>query len=632
MNDILKVINIVDVELQTALERLAAQIIDHASLKFDIEESDRQVLISNGVITQAQGKPCLIQPCNSIIYHLLKVYEQNGSFAFSADPIDWRNAAENLLKIKDGDANLNQQFYCFAIQYIDAFYPRVWSHIFQHDESDIWFWIRALNTTITSLNISSCTLYELAKSITEKHHNDWAIAQLYDSVKQFCQNDYNKGNEFLILCSKDLCYPLNNILIYCMLGLLENNYDAVIKRLSKQAENEKLRHVITYAFLNYVGRHPDKSHELFDKVDTFNEFRGDAALKFYWEIYRLGNDLQRQCESRLLDIIDNPTEDILNVAIDQLIYLDAVTDFVRNYIHHLTASEKFSIQHITLLDRSIAYRICDTGILIDIVRSLSRFKLCVDAGMLESCIREVSRKENDEFIYGVISLITDNNGMIRHLGRAIWDSSNLVNSSFDVLSLPEELQFSFIVSMLQDSGNPHDRLKKILPLFDSQSKFVPQLLSRQLIPYINNYMGAVIEELDALTIKNSEEVAKIKGYYKDRCSFIDKRIACKELDPFYTQCKVLGEFKRSDQEHMKGIMKEADKKGRSTLLDLFTSVLLAKGGGFRNEQGKVQELAHFSHSIPFPVMYASLNNLEESELNCKIFANWDNITDIWSIL
>lgn len=619
------IINNINTELQEVLIKLAKSVIHNSSLTVDTVEG-KHVLQENKIISIGIDKKCKIEVCDMLIYSLLRVYEQEGVFIFTDNLDSWQNAEKQLKTIKGDNWNLRNQFYQFMLKYIDAFYPQKLNSIILSGKLEVAMLLRALNATITLLHIPPANFYELIKAITETSHN------LYGVIRQYCRSNYDNGYELLQLIIPDSHLSRNSLLIASMSGLLENNYTKAKELLFNMYDNESLKDQIIYAFTNCISVYPNKSSELYDKISSFPEQRCDATIKFYWEIWRISDNLQQQCEVRLFDIIDNSSEDLLTSFIEELMHINTVTDFVREYINRIIANDRFSIKYISTIDNSIADTVCDSLMLTDFVRAVSRFGLGVNNNMIENCIRSVSEKDPEGFANAVIMLITDNNGMIRHTGRKIWDSSNLINTSFNPLSLPVELQLNFIISMLQDFGNPKCRLKKVLPLFDASDSLVPQLLLRQLIPYVNNYMGSVMVELEALTLVNNIETIQLKEYFKNRCAFIDKRVACKELNPLYTQCKVLNEFKRSDHEYMRDIMKDAQEKSQSSILELFTPVLLAKGGGFRNSDGSVQDLAHISHSVPYPVMSASLNEMEESKLNSKIFANWDNVTDIWKIL
>lgn len=625
MGNIYDIINNTDTKLQQAVRMLAESIIHSSSLTIqNIEEI--QLLQENKIISIDVDGKYKIEMCDRLIFSLLKVYEQKGMFVFSDNPENWQTAGKYLKNIKGFRWEFENIFYQFTLQYFDAVYPEKLNTIILSDKLDTPRMLRGLNTTITSLHILPNSLYELIQAITEKGQN------FFGFIRPYCRNNYQNGCEFKQLIIDNFQPFLNNALIACISGLFDNDYEKTKEFSFGLYDNDDLRDQITYSFTNCISQYPDKSRELYEKVSAFSEYRCDATLIFYWEVYRQNSDLQEQCEVKLLDIIDNASGDLLCTSIEELMYSDSVSDFIREYINRIVCNDEFTMDHIKILDTNVADQICDSMMLTNVIRGVSRFGLEVSDNVFEQSIRSVSEKEPKEFADAVISFITDNNGIIRHIGRKIWDCSNLVNSNFDPLSLPIELQFRFIVSMLQDLGNPRYRLKKVLLLFDSSIPQIPQLLLMQLIPYVNNYMGAVMAELESLQLKNSTEITKFKEYYMDRCNFIDRRVACKELNPLYTQCKVLNEFKRNDQEYTKGIMKDAEQKSMSPLRELFTTVILAKGGGFRNRDGSVQDLANISHSVPFPVMYASLNEIEESKLNTKIFADWYNVTDIWKIL
>ncbi len=618
------IINNTDTKLQQALRMLAESIIHNASLTIQSIE-EMQLLQENKIISIDVDGKYKTEICDRLIFSLLKVYEHEGIFVFSDNPDNWQTVGKHLKTIKGFRRELENKFYQFILLYFEAIYPEKLNTIILSDKLDIHMILKGINTNITSLRILPNSLYELICGITEKGYN------LNNPVRQYCGNHFQNGYELMQLIIANFQPSLNSALVACVSGLFDNDYEKAKEISFGLYNNNGYKDQIIYSYTNCILSHPDKSKELYEKVSMIPEYRCDATLKFYWEVHRQNRDLHEQCEVKLLDIIDNASGDLLSTSIEELIYSDSNSDFIREYINRIICNNEFTMDHIKVLDTNIADQICDSMMLTNLIRGISRFGLNVSNNIFEESIRSVSEKEPKEFADAVISLITDNNGIIRLLGRKIWDCSNLVNSSFDPLSLPKELQFSFIVSMLQDLGNPRYRLRKVLPLFDASVTQVPQLLFIHLIPYLNNYMGAVITELESLQLTNSTEIVKLKEYFKDRCEFIEKRAVCKELDPLYTQCKVYNEFMRSDQEYTKGIMKEVEQKSKSSLHKLFPTVILAKGGGFRNRDGSVQDLASVSHSVPFPGMYASLNEIEESDLNSKIFADWNNGTDIWRI-
>ena len=127
-------------------------------------------------------------------------------------------------------------------------------------------------------------------------------------------------------------------------------------------DKDNLREPIIYAFANYIEDYPDKSQELLTELEVYKDNKGNAELQFYWKLYRLNNDLKLTAESNILAIIDTPSEDIINTAIQHLIFIDSASDFIRTYINKITNNTQFTIEYFKLLDNTIAHKICDTAI------------------------------------------------------------------------------------------------------------------------------------------------------------------------------------------------------------------------------------------------------------------------------
>lgn len=622
-----------DSKLDSALDRLANLVVDQQSLKISSfnKDIDKELLLNEGIIIGDENTGYNIEICDKFIYYLLKVYENRKEFAFSFDIVTWINIINKLHKIKHGRA-FDVIFYSFMLQYFKKFHPQSLAKIISSKEIDIWSIIKALNEEIIKLQLTPVQLYELIKLIIKEHHDDTVVNYPYAFITKYCQMDYDKGLQFLNLALSTLSDPYNNIIIYSLSGLLDNDYPKAKELLYSLAKDNRLEEIIVYSLLNNLRIHPERSLEFYDLVSSFTNFISDAALKFYWKIYLLNDERQKKAESKIIDILDQLTEGIINTSIGELIFMDSINDFVRTYIEKVVSSQHFTIKHIGLLDRNIA-QICDASMLFSIItETASRFKINIKVDLFDNSIRSVLQKHPQEFMNGVISLIINDKGFVRYIGRQIWDSNNLINSDFNALKLLEEQQFKFVISMLQDCANPDNRLKKLLPLLDSSNKSVVQLLRDMLYSYVDNYMGAVMDIVGSCKIKNRNAIASVKEYYENRKEFIDKRFECKELSPLYTQYSEMKEFRRSDSEHMKEIIKRSDNNSGSSFLDSFPTVLLAKGGGFRDENGKVSELSCFSHSIPFPAMYYALGDTGETEMNVKMFSNWDNTDDLWKIL
>ena len=94
----------------------------------------------------------------------------------------------------------------------------------------------------------------------------------------------------------------------------------------------------------------------------------------------------------------------------------------------------------------------------------------------------IIRKDPNTAFHFIILLIIDNNARNREVGRNLWDEIAIYTKNFDPFVLTEQQQALFIISMLQDIGNPEFRLPPIMPLFNSNNKNIRLILYIPLIP------------------------------------------------------------------------------------------------------------------------------------------------------
>ena len=243
---------------------------------------------------------------------------------------------------------------------------------------------------------------------------------------------------------------------------------------------------------------------------------------------------------------------------------------------------------------------------------------------MEGCLHSLY-EDNDSFIRLVLSFVMHPKGIYRIAGRRIWDNFHLESSDFSPLDdLDENMQCVFIISMLQDLGNPETRLTKVLPLLDAKSEKVRNILMACLRPYLDDYMGHVIQALDKTTVSNDQSAKLIKSYFEDRSEVIQKRRGIKELSVRYRYGQEYREALRVQKEHMQGTIREAEAEHEPEWHKLMNTVLLARGGGWRDENGKVQHLPTFSFSMPARMLEQAMSPKEQDEWFGKLLKDWDD--------
>lgn len=244
--------------------------------------------------------------------------------------------------------------------------------------------------------------------------------------------------------------------------------------------------------------------------------------------------------------------------------------------------------------------------------------------IIKDYVSDILRKDRAENIEEfVVGLIVDTNGYKRLIGRQLWDYLNLNNSDINLLLMPEEFQGRFVISMMQDLGNPEKRLKKTILFFNSEFPTVRKILVTILKEYALNYCGTVSRQIKEVVLNQSEEHEEFLNFLHS----IDNRYAymnkCKELDSNYSMPLVLEWCNRSIRKNMKEAIKDAESKQDSFIDKYMTTVVLGKGGGWRDKDGNVQGLAHIKFSREMPIMINSMSPLENLDWYNKILLDWN---------
>ena len=277
------------------------------------------------------------------------------------------------------------------------------------------------------------------------------------------------------------------------------------------------------------------------------------------------------------------------------------------------------------IDDSIHFHFKDAVFLTNIFVAIANSLTPMDILKMEGSLRSLHENE-DNFINFVLSFIFHPNGLYRVVGRRLWDDYHLESSNFDPQKdLDEKLQCLLIIELLQDYGNPETRLPKLLPLIESELPSVRNVLMSQLVPYLDEYMGHVIKAFEKLNIDN-ESVTKIHWYFEKRSDAIDKRRSLKEMSPKYGYMIEYQEALKTQKQHWQQQMKKADENHKSLLSSMMKHVTLARGGGWRDENGKVQHLGCIQFSMPSRQLAQSMTPMEQDKWINDLLVDWNEKT------
>ena len=266
----------------------------------------------------------------------------------------------------------------------------------------------------------------------------------------------------------------------------------------------------------------------------------------------------------------------------------------------------------------------------------------IDFPLLKKCIEYYTKKQNIIHLFDPIgkraqslhndspqeleeyafNLVISPNGYERFMGRHLWDEFEMENSDIDILSKHEEFQMRFALSIVQDFMFPQKRLKKLLSLFNSHSEDVRRVLMKVLPNYTLNYFGTVKKTFEQLSFVGSNELETFKNFLNIYDKRFDLCRECKELHSEYMFPEEYEICRREITEHMREQQRIASKKNKPAFLDFIPTVELGRGGGWRDEDGKVNPLGHYSFSQEMPMMIHSLTPLEEKEQTSLMFEDW----------
>ena len=404
-------------------------------------------------------------------------------------------------------------------------------------------------------------------------------------------------------------------------GLMESDFDRFCSEFTPVDNAEEF----ALAFVKANILKEEEVNKAFDMAMMFPSFTSTAAMAFFLSIRgRLNEVRKHKCEERILGFLKGDTTPYVAPLCNWMFMEKEVTEFEEECMLSLIkgVGGKYKDVSLETIDSSIGIRLKDPEKLTRLFVCIAENLMPTDILNMEGCLREF-HKHKDYFKNLVLSFVMHPKGMFRIAGRRLWDNFHMEASDFDAQKdLLEDFQCLFIISMLQDYGNPETRLPKLLPLIDSKSEKVQRILMGQLGPYLDDYMGHVINALNKLKL-DGKYIKRIKQYYERRADALEKRRSMKELSSRYSYGRELQETLRLQKVHLQEKMKEAEKRHKSVVKNLMKKVVLARGGGWRDENGKVHPLAHFKYSMPSRQLEQAMSPMEQDIWLNELLRDWN---------
>lgn len=349
-----------------------------------------------------------------------------------------------------------------------------------------------------------------------------------------------------------------------------------------------------------------------------------AALPYYLQtLDDISKDERVVREREILNLLNGNTDNFVGVVSNWVMVQKSHDGFVEECVFALISGLKDNVEiSLDSIDKGVSFHGITSDFMKKIAQCIARKHDVMHVLRMDDCLRKLS-KDKDAFVEFVLFFVIHTKGEYRRLGRALWDRYYTSMSDFDINQLSEDFQIIFVYFMLQDFGNPETRLPKILPLLQSESPKVRHAVANKLLPYIDDYMGHVINEMDKHKIEG-EEAELLRRYFAKRSEIVQSRRDLKELSPANTCYNIYREAREMEKEHIKLSIKDSQIDNKPMWMNLMKTVVLARGGGWRHDDGTTRPLVPISCSIPSRMMVQSMTPKEKIKFVSNLLKDWDN--------
>ena len=538
------------------------------------------------------------------VVNFLNEKADKGEFVFSDFFEEWANKEEIIkpLNLKyEGDSC----YYAASLAYIASENDGI---IKFPKEFSVWRWAWSLRYMAPFCEWTPTYIKSVILSFMDQEDD---IKVLMNEVAQFyAEGHFDNGLSLLSIMPEFRCDILS--------GLMVNNLERYSKEFPVEKDIEEFYNVFEKAVFIKEGD-VRKAFDIAMPLYT----PSPTAMSFFLKAHRHLDDTQKDlCEKMVINMLEKG--DTLKYVAPYTKWMRFIKEesvFIENSILLLIQGlGKENSGALKLIDKALWHTLEDMDFIEKIVICIAEHLSPFDVLKMEQCLHHYYDKKV-EFLNMVLFFIINPKGEYRIVGRRLWDDYHLELSDFNIMEQEEIIQCAFIVSMLQDFGNPETRLPKILPLLKSKSKMVHHVLSNYLKHYLDDYMGHVINEIDKLKF-NNKKTKTIKKYFESRADIIRQRRNIKELSSKLPYYRVFTEAVRTQNEYHQNQMKEAENRHKNTLQELASTVVLARGREWRRPDGTSQRLPKITFSMPARQLTQSYSPMEQAEYINNVMKDW----------
>jgi hypothetical protein len=494
---------------------------------------------------------------------------------------------------------------------------------------------------LDELEIEAENLYPTVIHLHEQVDSDvqynMNLGELTKAIQHYCTQHPDKGVKLLELHHEKESEPIVNIHATILAGLYKSNREEELERIKKLVK-EDINHVsIACAISAFEPENNSEATNLLDTIDSIKSVAVDYVInlpRLYVNFIANKNvsdsEILKRCFAKLKELLEFDHIGIKQNTLWQLHFVNGYDEEVFKIIDSLNKAPLEENLYKVVNDVLTSFE--GQKYFFQFLRGYSvNNKMIFEAKKFEFPISKFKNDNPSNFGKHLIELLIDNDGGIRFIGKRILSHLRVVmhgnyQFEYDILNLTALEQYKLWVSVFQDSPEPKHSFPLLLPLRKSKYPFVAEAFICKLEQLIEIYTSSVVsvlkEHLDLTNDDDKKLLARIESKYEEFGRYWDKKVKVKELNPLYTQSKLYEIYQEGFGDSLSNSMESVE--DNSTLLNLFTTVTLAKGGGWKHEQGgQVSQLSTIGASFQFPREYHIRPERFDFENRVSFTENWE---------
>lgn len=498
----------------------------------------------------------------------------------------------------------------------------------------------------TPINILYDNLNHLISGVTSDVQYNSNLYEISNAVRVYCKDNIEEAQKLLVYC---LAQPsiVHNLTIPLIGGLYENQRDFFWNEIIHLLEKSEIRTSVICALSSTPALSTDEGIKYYTSISSLGNITEEELFnlsRFFTSIINNKNivdiPLKKSCFQKLNELILNPNPKIRQVVLNDLSFIDDYDSEVVDLLKNLLSDVNFNKDHIHLVG-NVFIRNKDLSGFIDLISIYGeKFKLDFKADYFSSALYNFKQESFEDLSIELIKLITHDLGYLRYIGIRIIEYLTPHNGRFifqtDLLKFDALTQYKLWISVLSEVKEPKYTLPMLFPLLRTQYSFVKEAFigkTEQLTEEYGNSVFETIEaELDLSDLENLTYYERVKVYCEEFWAEVSKKRGIKELDPVYTQSELYNLYSENYGKSFNKNLSEGVEK-KSVFMQFATTVVLAKGGGWKHEKhGKVEKLGKVSTSFQLPRSYFVSPEAFDWNFRTNYLESWNNKFKKWEAI